>query len=142
MGTQQSLSLFLSVMILCIAISVGIYAFNVHIVNANRNAIIADMTYIASIALAYHKSPQLMGGGEGVWISRKILYNWLSFETTQNGERLITDNGEIKIDVLQNGQELLFYGYCYETDLDESRVIRALLSLKGPDPDPLLKFLD
>jgi len=63
MGTQQILFLILSVFIVAIAISVGIYAFNKQAMNMNRSAIIEDMNYLSSLCIAYYKTPVELGGG-------------------------------------------------------------------------------
>ena len=53
MGTQQMLFVILSVIIIGVAVSVSIYAFDVQAMNSNRNAIIADMNYLAAFSIAY-----------------------------------------------------------------------------------------
>jgi len=141
MGTQQILLLILSVIIVGVAVSVTIYAFGQQAISANRNAMIADMNYLAAISIAYYKTPANLGGGDGIWV-KEDLYSWLSMETTRNGKRLLTENGQINVLARKNGQRLVFIGYGNEIGLDETKAVRARLVLKGPEASPKLVFLN
>jgi Tfp pilus assembly protein PilE len=63
MGQQQLLLIVLGVIIVGIAIVVGINLFQASAVDANRNAIIADLNNLAAKAQEYYKKPTSLGGG-------------------------------------------------------------------------------
>ncbi|MFC1887271.1 hypothetical protein ACFLYK_00505 [Candidatus Cloacimonadota bacterium] len=142
MGTQQILFITLSIIIVGIAVSVGLYAVKKQAMNVNRSAIISEMNYIASTAIAYYKTPLNQGGGGGEWSSREILYAYINLETTSNGDRLVTENGQIEITIRENGQQLNFLGFGYEIGLDDINAVRARLILNGPQADPTLIFIN
>jgi len=64
MGQQQILLLILGVIIVGIAIILGIGNFHSKAVQANRDAVIIDLNYLASDAQAYYKKTLTYGGGE------------------------------------------------------------------------------
>jgi len=141
MGLQQTLFLMLVVIIVGISVSVALYAFNEQAVNLNRSAVIADMNLLAADAISYYKTPVMLGGGEGIWAEEE-LYEWLNRQTTPNGKRIITQNGEIAIRVRNHGYKLVFTGYGYETGFDDINAVKARLVLAGPEADPKLVFLN
>ncbi len=63
MGQQQLLLIVLGVIIVGIAVVVGINVFTASSTQANRDAVIADMTNLASLAQQYYRKPQALGGG-------------------------------------------------------------------------------
>jgi len=63
MGQQQLLLIVLGVIIVGIAVVVGINVFTASATEANRNAIIADLTQLASMAQQHYRKPAAMGGG-------------------------------------------------------------------------------
>jgi len=63
MGQQQLLLIVLGVIIVGIAVVVGISVFTASSTNANRDAVIADLTTLASMAQQYYRKPIAMGGG-------------------------------------------------------------------------------
>ncbi len=63
MGQQQLLLIVLGVIIVGIAVVVGINVFTASASQSNRDAIIADLTNIASMAQQYYRRPQALGGG-------------------------------------------------------------------------------
>jgi Tfp pilus assembly protein PilE len=63
MGQQQLLLIVLGVIIVGIAVVVGINVFTASSVNANRDAVISDLTTIAAMAQQYYRKPVAMGGG-------------------------------------------------------------------------------
>jgi len=64
MGQQQILLIVLGIIIVGIAIVIGIDNFQSKAVQANRDAVIIDLNYLASDALAYFKKTSTYGGGE------------------------------------------------------------------------------
>ncbi|MCC6636170.1 MAG: hypothetical protein IT278_00420 [Ignavibacteriaceae bacterium] len=63
MGQQQLLLIVLGVIIVGIAVVVGINVFTTSSSQANTDAVIADLTNIASDAQKFYKMPTNMGGG-------------------------------------------------------------------------------
>lgn len=63
MGQQQLLLIVLGVIIVGIAVVVGINVFTASSTQANRDAVIADMTNLASLAQQFYRKPQALGGG-------------------------------------------------------------------------------
>ena len=141
MGMQQILLITLSVVIVGLSIAVGIHMFNYQARNNNRQNIISDMHYIASEAIAHYRTPAAMGGGEGVW-DEEILYSWIIIPKNKNGNRFVTENGEIRLKVNNTGQKITLTGFGNEIGFDEEKGIKARLILKGPNADPRLKLLN
>ncbi len=63
MGQQQLLLIVLGVIIVGIAVVVGINVFTASSKNANRDAVIADLTTLASMSQQHFRKPTAMGGG-------------------------------------------------------------------------------
>ncbi|GMU86563.1 MAG: hypothetical protein AMXMBFR48_18050 [Ignavibacteriales bacterium] len=63
MGQQQLLLIVLGVIIVGISVVVGINLFQSSAVQANRDAIIADLNNLAATAMQYYKKPTNLGGG-------------------------------------------------------------------------------
>jgi len=63
MGQQQLLLIVLGVIIVGIAVVVGINVFTASSSQANRDAVIADLTTIASMAQQYYRKPVALSGG-------------------------------------------------------------------------------
>ncbi len=63
MGQQQLLLIVLGVIIVGIAVVVGINVFTASSSQANRDAITADLTNLASLAQTYYRKPAALGGG-------------------------------------------------------------------------------
>lgn len=63
MGQQQLLLIVLGVIIVGIAVVVGLTMFQTSAVDANRNAVIADLTNLSAKAQQFYKKPASLGGG-------------------------------------------------------------------------------
>lgn len=63
MGQQQLLLIVLGVIIVGIAVVVGINVFTASSLQANNNAVIADLQTIGSMAQQWYRKPTAMGGG-------------------------------------------------------------------------------
>jgi len=63
MGQQQLLLIVLGVIIVGIAVVVGINMFSASSASANQDAIISDLTNLASMAQQYYRKPAALGGG-------------------------------------------------------------------------------
>jgi Tfp pilus assembly protein PilE len=82
MGQQQLLLIVLGVIIVGIAVVVGINVFTASSTESNRDAVIADLTNLASIAHQYYRKPVETGGGG------KTFTGWAvpaTVDTTGNG---------------------------------------------------------
>ncbi len=63
MGQQQLLLIVLGVIIVGIAVVVGINVFTASAASSNRDAVIADLTTIGSMAQGFYRKPTALGGG-------------------------------------------------------------------------------
>lgn len=63
MGQQQLLLIVLGVIIVGIAVVVGINVFTASASQANRDAVVADLTNLAAMAQQYYRKPVALGGG-------------------------------------------------------------------------------
>lgn len=68
MGISQILLIVLSVIIVGVAISTGIYMLHQQNVSIHRQMMIARMNEIVAMALAHKETPASMGGGDGSYI--------------------------------------------------------------------------
>ena len=64
MGQQQLLLIVLGVIIVGIAVVVGINVFTASSLDANKNALVSDLTNLASMAQQYYRKPAALGGGD------------------------------------------------------------------------------
>lgn len=89
MGQQQLLLIVLGVIIVGIAVVVGINVFTASSANANRDAVISDLTTLAAMAQQHYRKPVAMGGGGNAFnTSKGALASWdvpKSLDTTANG---------------------------------------------------------
>lgn len=82
MGQQQLLLIVLGVIIVGIAVVVGINVFTASSSQANTDAVIADLTNLASLAQQHYRKPEALGGGGNSFKGWKIP---ASLDTTGNG---------------------------------------------------------
>ncbi|MCX7798188.1 MAG: hypothetical protein N2249_06165 [Melioribacter sp.] len=82
MGQQQLLLIVLGVIIVGIAVVVGINVFTASSTQANRDAVIADLTNLASLAQQYYRKPTALGGGGNTFNGWTIP---AQLDTTGNG---------------------------------------------------------
>lgn len=82
MGQQQLLLIVLGVIIVGIAVVVGINVFTASSSQANRDAVISDLTNLASLAQQYYRKPTALGGGGNTFKDWKVP---ASLDTTGNG---------------------------------------------------------
>ncbi|AFN73842.1 hypothetical protein MROS_0599 [Melioribacter roseus P3M-2] len=82
MGQQQLLLIVLGVIIVGIAVVVGINVFTASSTQANRDAVIADLTNLASLAQQYYRKPTALGGGGNTFTGWTIP---AQLDTTGNG---------------------------------------------------------
>jgi len=82
MGQQQLLLIVLGVIIVGIAVVVGINVFTASAQSANRDAVIADLTNLSSMAQQFYRKPTALGGGGNTFTG------WVvppAIDTTGNG---------------------------------------------------------
>ncbi len=82
MGQQQLLLIVLGVIIVGIAVVVGINVFSASSSQSNRDAVISDLTNLASMAQQYYRKPTALGGGNNAFTAWTIPTN---LATTGNG---------------------------------------------------------
>jgi hypothetical protein len=131
MGQQQLLLIVISVVIVGAVISSGILLFNNRAKTANREAIIQDMYNIASLAIAFYKTPDVQGGGGGSWDTTRFM-QFCGYPLNSRGNRILTDNGQIRVTEDSRGR-LKIFGYGKELGYDEDKAIRARLILYGSE---------
>jgi len=90
MGQQQLLLIVLGVIIVGIAVVVGINVFTASSLQANNDAVIADLTTIASMSQQYFRKPTAMGGGGNDFTDFDIP---LSLQSTANGSYEVSTAG-------------------------------------------------
>ena len=82
MGQQQLLLIVLGVIIVGIAVVVGINVFTASSSSSNRDAVISDLTNLASLAQQYYRKPIALAGGENSFTNWSIP---TQLATTGNG---------------------------------------------------------
>lgn len=87
MGQQQLLLIVLGVIIVGIAVVVGINVFTASSSQANRDAVISDLTNLASLAQQYYRKPEALGGGNNAFTDWAIPG---TLDTTGNGTYSVT----------------------------------------------------
>lgn len=93
MGTQQILLIVLSVIIVGAAVAVGIQMFQAQATNSARTAVMSDMNNIASMLVAYFKTPTSLGGA-GLTTANATKANMEAYLGT---DMLSNDNGTYTI---------------------------------------------
>lgn len=90
MGQQQLLLIVLGVIIVGIAVVVGINVFTASSSQSNRDAVIADLTNLASMAQQFYRKPSALGGGNNSFTGWAIPTNLTS---TGNGSYVANVQG-------------------------------------------------
>ena len=104
MGQQQLLLIVLGVIIVGIAVVVGINVFTASSSQANRDAVVADLTTLASMAQQYYRKPDALGGGGNSFAGWTIP---AQLDTTGNGTYTISTVGSATgIGITGTGNEL------------------------------------
>ncbi len=138
MGLQQILMIVLSVVIVGVAIAGGITLFNEKAKEANRRAVVQDMYNIATLALAYRRTPATHGGGDvDDFISNpKKFYQFTGYP--HDNTWIYTENGQIYL--IRIGSNYYVIGYGKELGINEQSKITALLILDSTAEDSILQF--
>ena len=82
MGQQQLLLIVLGIIIVGIAVVVGINVFTASSSSTNRDAVISDLTNLASMAQQYYRKPAALGGGGNTFTGWTVP---AALDTTGNG---------------------------------------------------------
>lgn len=102
MGQQQLLLIVLGVIIVGIAVVVGINVFTASSSQANRDAVISDLTNLASNAQQYYRKPKALGGGGNTFTGWTIPANLVS---SPNGSYTATVQAQ-SISLVGQGTEI------------------------------------
>ena len=127
MGQQQLLLIILCIVLVLVAIAVGFLMFDVSGTDQNKNAIINDLSNIASLAQQHRLKTSTMGGGGGSFTGEsefeipKILQrngnatyeiaNISETEVTFRAVSAINENNAIEVTINNEGE---FYGWVWE----------------------------
>ena len=87
MGQQQLLLIVLGVIIVGIAVVVGINVFTASSTSSNRDAVISDLTNLASMAQQFYRKPTALAGGNNTFTGWTIP---TQLATTGNGSYTAT----------------------------------------------------
>ena len=101
MGQQQLLLIVLGVIIVGIAVVVGINVFSASSLQANNDAVIADLTNMGSMAQQYYRKPSQLGGGGQDFGGWKIPGKLVS---TPNGTYSVSDSGSTATYIVLQGK--------------------------------------
>ena len=99
MGQQQLLLIVLGVIIVGIAVVVGINVFTASSSQANNDAVVADLTNLASLAQQYYRKPVALGGGGNSFAGYAI-----------PGQLATTGNGTYSIKTAGDATSITFTG--------------------------------
>ncbi|MCX6174739.1 MAG: hypothetical protein NTZ27_08330 [Ignavibacteriales bacterium] len=121
MGQQQLLFIVLGIIIIGIAIVVGINYFSSSSGKANREAIIADLTNIASMAQKYYREPITLKGGGHTFTGWIVPAN-LS----------LTANMSVAVTYTVAAQSVILVGVGTEKGNDGTTVVKVTM-LVGPN---------
>ncbi len=102
MGQQQLLLIVLGVIIVGIAVVVGINVFTASSMDANRNAVISDLTNLASMAQQYYRKPTALAGGNQSFTGWTIPS---ALDTTANGTYSITGTPSTSVTLVGLGTD-------------------------------------
>lgn len=128
MGVQQLTLLVLTVIVIGISISVGIFMFNQTLKNHNRIAIIDDMNIFAGVANTYYKTPIDMGGGNRTW-NVDSMGPWFGYNYDAANNRISNGNGTFVFS--SDGDVLTILATGNEIGTNGSTNVEAVLVLTG-----------
>ncbi|MCL4550563.1 MAG: hypothetical protein M1495_18585 [Bacteroidetes bacterium] len=120
MGQQQLLLIVLGVIIVGIAVVVGINVFTASSTSSNRDAVISDLTNLASMAQTYYRKPTALGGGNNTFTGWTVP---AQLDTTGNGTYALTTAG---------AQSIVITGTGNQTGNDGSAMVKVEMTV-GPN---------
>ncbi|MCX6169095.1 MAG: hypothetical protein NTX65_07145 [Ignavibacteriales bacterium] len=118
MGQQQLLLIVLGVIIVGIAVVVGINVFTASAASSNRDAVIADLTTIGSMAQGYYRKPTALGGGNNTFT------NWVVPQQLQT-----TSNMSAAVAATVAAQQVTLVGTGTETGNDGAAKVKATMTV-------------
>jgi hypothetical protein len=118
MGQQQLLLIVLGVIIVGIAVVVGINIFSASSANANRDAVVSDLTNLGAMAQQYYRKPKAMGGGGN---------SFAGFTDTNIPAPLKSNaNGTYTVSTAGTGTSIVFTGTGKEKGTDGATISVAM----------------
>lgn len=127
MGQQQLLLIVLGVIIVGIAVVVGINVFTASSANANVDAVIADLTNLASMAQQHYRKPAALGGGGNAFTTKNGGIAWTVPASLEQ-----TSNMSAKVTATVADQSVTLVGTGTENKADGSGKITVTMVV-GPD---------
>ncbi len=106
MGQQQLLLIVLGVIIVGIAVVVGINVFTANSVLANRDAVISDLTNLASMSQQFYRKPTALGGGGNAFNGGTTWAIPTQLATTANGSYEISSISATSVTLIGKGTEV------------------------------------
>jgi hypothetical protein len=121
LGQQQLLLIVLGIIIVGIAIAISIQLFRSNAIEAKRDILIEETTYLGVMALQFYKKPAELGGGSQTftnWVIPPQMVttvngNFMTSTTAQNqviitgtGTELVTGNDSIKVETTVTANEI------------------------------------
>ncbi len=107
MGQQQLLLIILAAIIVGVAVAVGILLFRTTAVDSARDAVVNDLTDLASRAQAYYRKPASMAGGAKSFLNHST-GSLMPISRLTN--KPYNENGRYFIDGSSTGQRLVLIG--------------------------------
>ena len=119
MGQQQLLLIVLGVIIVGIAVVVGINVFTASSFQANRDAVVSDLTNIAANAQQFYRKPVALGGGGNSFTGYTIP---TQLQSTPN------NTGNYTATVTNGGEGLELVGVTAEKEGDATVTVKMTVS--------------
>jgi len=134
-GQQQLLLIVLGIIIVGIAVAVGINQFSSSAVDANRDAIVADITLLSSKAQQHYKKPTTMGGGGNDFLD--FTFGTLDTLNSNGGYRVAVAAPTTKVTAIPAGvitvgssaQTMYVVGYGTEIGRDGTNLTQAYATI-------------
>ena len=133
----------LFVIIIVIATVIVLHLFESKMVERNRDAVIADLKYLARSALEYYEAPLQIGGGDRTWTPQiggeymtnrfALWLNYLRIFQENSGDEFINENGSYKLWLTSwDDKTLRILGTGIETGNDGINPVQVRLEVNGP----------
>lgn len=104
MGQQQILLIVLAIIIVGVAIAISIQLFRSNAIEAKRDLLIEETTYLGTMALQYYKKPVELGGGGRDFTGWKIPPQ---MNQTVNGNFMIATVASDAVTITGTGSEVV-----------------------------------
>lgn len=104
MGQQQILLIVLAIIIVGVAIAISIQLFRSNAIEAKRDLLIEETTYLGTMALQYYKKPVELGGGGRDFTGWKIPSQ---MNQTANGNFMIASVASDEVTITGTGSEVV-----------------------------------